>query len=77
MPHTLPAPPPALFPGATRLQIEHHLFPRLPRHTYHAIAPRVRAVCDSFKVKYEEISMLASTTLILRHLHTLGQHKLA
>lgn len=64
--------------SALRLvQIEHHLFPRLPRHSYGAVAPRVRALCAEHGVAYEELSLLASTALILRHLQALGQPKLA
>jgi len=33
-------------------QIEHHLFPDLPAHRYPEIAPRVRAVCEKYGLRY-------------------------
>jgi linoleoyl-CoA desaturase len=33
-------------------QIEHHLFPDLPAHRYPEIAPRVRALCDEYGLRY-------------------------
>jgi linoleoyl-CoA desaturase len=33
-------------------QIEHHLFPDLPAHRYSEIAPRVRAVCEKYGLRY-------------------------
>lgn len=58
-------------------QIEHHLFPRLPRHAYGTVGPRVRAVCAAHGVRYEKLSLLGSTLLIVRHLQLMGQPKLA
>jgi fatty acid desaturase len=33
-------------------QIEHHLFPDLPAHRYPEIAPRVRAICEKYGLRY-------------------------
>jgi linoleoyl-CoA desaturase len=33
-------------------QIEHHLFPDLPSNRYAEIAPRVRALCERFGLRY-------------------------
>jgi fatty acid desaturase len=33
-------------------QIEHHLFPDLPAHRYPEIAPRVRALCEKYGLRY-------------------------
>ncbi len=38
--------------GGLDLQIEHHLFPRLPPHRLREISAEVRAVCDRFGVAY-------------------------
>ena len=38
--------------GALDLQIEHHLFPRLPPNRLREIAPRVRAICEAHGVNY-------------------------
>lgn len=29
------------------------LFPRMPRHSYHLVAPQVRALCEKHKIPYE------------------------
>lgn len=38
--------------GGLDLQIEHHLFPRLPPNRLRAIAPRVRELCTKYGVGY-------------------------
>jgi len=38
--------------GALDLQIEHHLFPRLPPNRLRQIAPRVREICAAHGVRY-------------------------
>jgi len=38
--------------GGLDLQIEHHLFPRLPPNRLREIAPRVRAICAAHGVEY-------------------------
>jgi linoleoyl-CoA desaturase len=38
--------------GALDLQIEHHLFPRLPPNRLREIAPRVREICAAHGVRY-------------------------
>uniref|UniRef100_A0A672NRY5 Fatty acid desaturase 2-like n=1 Tax=Sinocyclocheilus grahami TaxID=75366 RepID=A0A672NRY5_SINGR len=45
------------FSGHLNFQIEHHLFPMMPRHNYWRAAPRVRALCDKYGVKYQEKSL--------------------
>ncbi|RVE71736.1 hypothetical protein OJAV_G00055020 [Oryzias javanicus] len=41
------------FSGHLNFQIEHHLFPRMPRHSYHLVAPQVRALCEKHGVPYQ------------------------
>jgi fatty acid desaturase len=38
--------------GGLERQIEHHLFPRLPPNRLREIAPRVRAICEQYGVRY-------------------------
>uniref|UniRef100_A0A8C5PXT9 Cytochrome b5 heme-binding domain-containing protein n=1 Tax=Leptobrachium leishanense TaxID=445787 RepID=A0A8C5PXT9_9ANUR len=42
------------FSGHLNFQIEHHLFPTMPRHNYCKIAPLVRSLCKKHSVTYEE-----------------------
>ena len=42
--------------GALDLQIEHHLFPRLPTNRLREIAPEVEDICQRHGVKYRKAS---------------------
>lgn len=56
--------------GGLNYQIEHHMFPSLPRHAYSAVAPRVRALCVAKGLPYRcEKSLMSSTFEVMRHLH--------
>uniref|UniRef100_A0A8D2J097 Cytochrome b5 heme-binding domain-containing protein n=1 Tax=Varanus komodoensis TaxID=61221 RepID=A0A8D2J097_VARKO len=46
------------FSGHLNFQIEHHLFPTMPRHNYHKIAPLVKSLCAKYEVPYEEKPLL-------------------
>ncbi len=61
------------FTGGLNYQIEHHLFPRLPRHNYGRVAPEVRAVCAAHGIKYEELGLLECSAMLLRHLYDMGR----
>ncbi|KAI3370689.1 hypothetical protein L3Q82_007245 [Scortum barcoo] len=41
------------FSGHLNFQIEHHLFPTMPRHNYHRVAPLVHALCEKHGVPYQ------------------------
>lgn len=41
------------FCGGLNFQIEHHLFPTMPRHNYPVVHPRVRALFDKHGVDFE------------------------
>jgi fatty acid desaturase len=42
------------FSGHLNFQIEHHLFPTMPRHNYHKIAPYVKSMCKKHNIDYIE-----------------------
>jgi fatty acid desaturase len=53
-------------------QIEHHLFPSMPRpNLRHAQAP-VQAFCAKHGIPYAPTSLLDSYAQVLRHLNTVG-----
>jgi len=58
--------------GGLNYQIEHHLFPSMPRHNLRRAQPIVRAFCESRGVSYAETSLLRSYGLALSHLHRVG-----
>ena len=59
--------------GGLNYQIEHHLFPSMPRPSLrHAQAP-VRAFCAQRGIPYLETGLLASYAQVLRHLQATGR----
>ena len=58
--------------GGLNYQIEHHLFPSMPRpNLRHAQAP-IRAFCESLGIAYHETGLIASYAQVLRHLDDVG-----
>ena len=58
--------------GGLNYQIEHHLFPNMPRPSLRHAQPLVRAYCEQHQISYTETSLLGSYTAALTHLHHLG-----
>jgi fatty acid desaturase len=58
--------------GGLNFQIEHHLFPSMPRSSLRRAQPIVREFCGSRDVPYVETGLLESYRLALRHLHAVG-----
>uniref|UniRef100_A0A8C1XV63 Fatty acid desaturase 2 n=1 Tax=Cyprinus carpio TaxID=7962 RepID=A0A8C1XV63_CYPCA len=62
------------FSGHLNFQIEHHLFPTMPRHNYWRAAPHVRALCDKYGVKYQEKTLYGAFADIIRYNTHLKSH---
>ncbi|GAA4674240.1 acyl-CoA desaturase [Phytohabitans rumicis] len=58
--------------GGLNYQIEHHLFPSMPRANLRKAQPIVRAFCAERDITYEEASVLRSYTEALKALHEAG-----
>ena len=58
--------------GGLNYQIEHHLFPSMPRPTLRAAQPLVRAYCRQHAISYSETSLFGSYRAVLLFLHDLG-----
>jgi fatty acid desaturase len=58
--------------GGLNYQIEHHLFPSMPRGALRHAQPFVRAHCAALRVPYCETSLLGSYRAALAHLHAMG-----
>jgi fatty acid desaturase len=58
--------------GGLNYQIEHHLFPRLPRNKLREAQPIIRDFCRDHCIAYHETSVLQSYKEILQHLHEVG-----
>jgi fatty acid desaturase len=60
------------FYGGLNYQIEHHLFPTMPRRHMRAAQPIVRDFCDRAGILYYETSIFRSYREILSFLHEVG-----
>ena len=58
--------------GGLNYQIEHHLFPRMPRNKLREAQPIIRSFCRDHSIDYHETSVLQSYKEILQHLHEVG-----
>ena len=54
--------------GGLNYQIEHHLFPTMPRANLWRVRPIVRKYCDTHGIPYCEVSTLASYRAVARYL---------
>jgi fatty acid desaturase len=59
--------------GGLNYQIEHHLFPSMPRPSLRRSQAIVRSFCQQHGVSYVETSLVRSYTQALRHLHDVGR----
>jgi fatty acid desaturase len=59
--------------GGLNYQIEHHLFPAMPRPSLRRCRILVRAFCAQAGVRYCEKGIISSYGDVLRHLHAAGQ----
>jgi fatty acid desaturase len=60
------------FLGGLNYQVEHHLFPSMPRPSLRKAQVLVRAYCTQHAITYTETSLVGSYVTVLRHLHALG-----
>ena len=59
--------------GGLNYQIEHHLFPAMPRPSLRRCRILVRAFCAQIDVRYCEKGIISSYSDVLRHLHAAGR----
>ncbi|KAJ6652217.1 hypothetical protein lerEdw1_012983 [Lerista edwardsae] len=62
------------YTGHLNFQIEHHLFPTMPRHNYWKVAPLVKSLCAKHGVEYHCKPLLTAFADIVRTLKESGQH---
>ncbi|MGW4249109.1 fatty acid desaturase family protein, partial [Nocardia sp. NPDC004722] len=59
--------------GGLNYQIEHHLFPSMPRPALRTAQPLVRAFCAETGIPYAETTLLDSYAQALHHLNEVGR----
>ncbi|XP_006269927.2 acyl-CoA (8-3)-desaturase [Alligator mississippiensis] len=62
------------FTGHLNFQIEHHLFPTMPRHNFWKAAPLVKSLCAKHGVEYKTKTLLTAFADILHSLKDSGEH---
>ncbi|XP_048341073.1 acyl-CoA (8-3)-desaturase-like isoform X2 [Sphaerodactylus townsendi] len=62
------------YTGHLNFQIEHHLFPMMPRHNYWKVAPLVKSLCAKHGVDYQTKSLLTAFADILHSLKESSEH---
>jgi fatty acid desaturase len=63
--------------GGLNYQIEHHLFPSMPRGNLRHAQPVVKAFCRDHRVSYLETRLIPSYAQALRHLDAIGRAALS
>lgn len=60
------------FMGGLNRQVEHHLFPSMPRPNLRRVQPMVRRHCAEMAVPYTETSFTGAYTAVVSHLNAVG-----
>ncbi|CAO3635712.1 unnamed protein product [Cunninghamella blakesleeana] len=58
------------FFGGLNYQIEHHVFPDLPRHSLPKVKPMLKSICKKYNIHYHDTSALQGTLEVLQTLDT-------
>lgn len=61
------------FCGGLHFQVEHHLFPGIPRHNLKKVHVLVESFCKHHGVSYYETDMITGTLEVLRHLSSVSR----
>jgi fatty acid desaturase len=61
-----------MFYGGLNYQVEHHLFPSMPRPHLAAASTLVRQYCEEFKVPYTVATMRESYAQVITYLNKVG-----
>ncbi|MFF0268850.1 fatty acid desaturase family protein [Kribbella sp. NPDC004536] len=58
--------------GGLNYQIEHHLFPSMPRPTLRQVQPIVREYCELHGIAYAEVGLFTSYRIVVGYLNDVG-----
>ncbi|MCJ8736162.1 hypothetical protein PDJAM_G00255730 [Pangasius djambal] len=61
------------FTGHLNFQIEHHVFPTMPRHNYVHVAPLLRELCEKYGVQYQVKGLCEAMSDIIGSLRKSGE----
>jgi fatty acid desaturase len=63
-----------IYVGGLNYQIEHHLFPSMPRHNFHKIQAKVQEICEKHNVKYHVTDFMSGTKEIMQRLQHVSEY---
>jgi fatty acid desaturase len=58
--------------GYLNYQVEHHLFPSMPRPSLKRAGEIVKEYCASRNILYTEVGLLTSYKIVIKHLNEVG-----
>uniref|UniRef100_A0A0B6ZNJ4 Cytochrome b5 heme-binding domain-containing protein n=1 Tax=Arion vulgaris TaxID=1028688 RepID=A0A0B6ZNJ4_9EUPU len=61
------------FTGHLNYQIEHHLFPTMPRTSFHKVSPLVQSMCKKHGIEYRNKTLITACVDIVKTLKRSGQ----
>lgn len=61
------------FSGGLNRQLEHHLFPTMPRHNLGKTCKPVKELCEKHGLVYEDVSFYEGTSKVLTHLAKIAE----
>lgn len=65
------------FYGGLQFQLEHHLFPRVPRHNFRKLQRHVRAICEKHNVEYCYTGFWHTVFDVIDNFHKVSQDAFA
>ena len=60
------------FMGGLNFQVEHHMFPHMPRHNLHKVAGRTREICRRHNIQFTETFFLDGYRKVFQSLRELA-----
>ena len=60
------------FMGGLNFQVEHHMFPHMPRHNLHKIAGRTREICRQHNIQFTETTFIDGYRTVFQSLRELA-----
>jgi delta8-fatty-acid desaturase len=62
------------FHGGLQFQIEHHLFPRVPRCYFRKLSPMIKKFCKEHQLNYYSFGFVKGNGIVLGALREVGNH---
>uniref|UniRef100_A0A7S2TJF5 Cytochrome b5 heme-binding domain-containing protein n=1 Tax=Lotharella oceanica TaxID=641309 RepID=A0A7S2TJF5_9EUKA len=61
------------FHGGLQFQVEHHLFPHIPRHNLRKVQPIIKEFCEEMGWKHHSVSFFEANRMVVNHLYEVSK----